>query len=205
MSGALHCRRRLVADRRGATIVEFALILPVFLGLLMGGFDLAHRLYMQSSLQGVVQKAARDSALESGTAAAQRAKLDKGVTDAVKALANSADVTINRRFYRTFADAAKADPEAWTDTNKNKKCDAGEPYEDANNNHVWDADGGDSGQGSAKDRTVYTVNVTFPHLFPFWSMLGGSDTYQATARTVLENQPYDDQQSYDEPTVRNCS
>lgn len=195
---------RLRDDRRGVALLEFALITPVFLMLLMGACDLAHRLYMQSSLQGVVQKAARDSSLESGTDAEIQAKLDQRVTNAVTSLAKSAKVTITRRFYRTFVEAEAADPESWTDTNKNKTCDAKEPYQDENNNGVWDADGGDSGQGTAKDRTVYTVSATFPHLFPFWRLLGGTASYELAARTVLENQPYSDQQSYAKPTVRNC-
>lgn len=195
---------RLRRDRRGSALLEFAFIAPVFLMLIIGGFDLAHRLYMQSSLQGVVQKAARDSSLESGTEADAQAKLDKRVTDAVLALSKTAKVTITRRFYRTFAEAAAADPESWTDTNKNGTCDAKEPYQDENNNKTWDADGGDAGQGTAKDRTVYTVAVNFPHLFKFGKYLGGAETYDVTARTVLENQPYSDQQNYAQPTVRNC-
>lgn len=196
---------QLGQDRRGATIIEFALIAPLFLTLLLGGFDVAYQLYMRASLQGVVQKAARDASLESGTEADAQAAIDKRVKDAVYALGGKSKITINRRFFRTFAEAEAADPESWTDTNKNGTCDAKEPYQDENNNKVWDADGGDSGQGTAKDRTVYTVAVKFPRLFPFWKAFGAGTTYDISARTVLENQPYSDQQSYAKPTVRNCT
>ncbi|MDB5698414.1 MAG: hypothetical protein JWN69_1218, partial [Alphaproteobacteria bacterium] len=47
--------RRLGADRRAATIVEFGLILPVMALLLMGAFDVGHTLYMTTTMQGAVQ------------------------------------------------------------------------------------------------------------------------------------------------------
>ena len=58
---------KFVNDREGTSIVEFAVISPVMFTLLFGGFDFGHTLYMQSVLQGAINKAARDSALETGT------------------------------------------------------------------------------------------------------------------------------------------
>ncbi|SFP96832.1 TadE/TadG family type IV pilus assembly protein [Sphingomonas rubra] len=194
---------RLLGDRRGATIVEFAIIAPTFLMLLIGAFDLAHQLYMISAMQGAVQKAARDSTLENGADAASQAKFDARVTRSIYNLSKSATVKINRRYYRTFQDASLADPESWTDTNNNKTCDAGEPYQDENNNKLWDKDGGDAGQGNAKDRVVYTVSANFTRMF-YWRALGIAKTYTTVARTVLQNQPYSDQQSYSAATLRNC-
>lgn len=191
-------------DRRGSTIVEFAIIAPVMGLLLLGAFDTAHSLYMRSVLQGIVQKVARDSALESGTVADQQTALDNKVRASVSAIANNATITFTRRFYRTFSDAAAAAPEAYTDTNHNGTCDQGEPYQDENNNNAWDRDGGDAGQGTAKDRTVYTVSVSYPRFFPLYKIIGGSNTTRISAATVLENQPYGDQGSYGTAVVRNC-
>lgn len=172
--------------------------------LILGAFDTAHSLYMRSVLQGIVQKVARDSALEGGTVAAQQTALDNKVRASVRAIANNATIDITRRFYRTFSAAAAAQAETWTDTNANGTCDAGEPYQDANNNNNWDDDGGDSGQGGAKDKTVYTVEMSYPRYFPLYRLIGGSNTTRISAATVLANQPYGDQGSYGTPTVRNC-
>lgn len=196
--------RRLAADRRGAAIVEFAIVAPVLLLLLLVGFDTAHSLWVRAALQGMMQKAARDSSLESGTTAGSPAALNAKVQAGVQALAINATFAFDRRFYRTFSAAAAAKAETYTDTNNNKKCDNGEPYVDANNNNVWDADGGDSGQGSAKDRVIYTVTMTYRHLFPFWNLVGMSNTASASAKTVLQNQPYGDQGVYGTATNRNC-
>lgn len=191
-------------DEAGATVVEFAMVAPVLGLVLLGAFDVAHTLYTRAALQGVVQKTARDSTLESGSDAATQATLDEKVRKQAKALANNATITITRRYYRTFSEAAAARAEVWTDTNSNGRCDAGEPYEDANRNNVWDRDGGNAGQGGAKDATLYTVSATYPRIFPLYNLVGGSRTTTITASTVLRNQPYGDQGSYGAMQVRNC-
>ncbi|MES2044334.1 MAG: TadE family protein [Pseudomonadota bacterium] len=193
----------LVRDKRGATIVEFAIVAPVLGLMLVGAFDVAHSLYMRATLQGIVQKTARDATLESADSAAQTA-LDNKVKAQVRALANNSTIVITRRFYRTFSKAAAAQAEAFTDTNHDGRCDNGEPYQDDNNNNTWDSDGGDNGEGGAKDRAVYTVTVTYPRFFPLYKFIGGATTTKIAATTILENQPYSDQNSYGTPTVRNC-
>lgn len=196
--------QRLRGDQTGATIVEFAVIAPVMSVLLLGAFDIAHTLYMRAALQGVVQKTARDSTLEDASESATQLALDAKVMTQAKALANNAQVSITRRYYRTFSDASAARAETWTDTDHDGTCNNGEPYEDANRNGTWDKDGGDGGQGGAKDAVLYTVQVRYPHMFPIYQVIGGSTQATVTASTVLKNQPYGDQGTYGAPVVRNC-
>jgi Flp pilus assembly protein TadG len=172
---------------------------------LLGAFDVGHTLYMRSVLQGIIQKVARDSALESGTDSDQQTYLDNEVKAQVRALANNSTITITRRYYRTFSDAAAAQAEPFTDTNHDGRCDNGEPYEDDNGNNVWDSDGADAGQGGAKDTVLYTVTVSYPRLFPIQNFVGGASTTTISGATVLANQPYGDQGSYATPVVRNCT
>lgn len=196
---------RLRGDQRGITIVEFAIVAPVMLLLLMGSMDLAHTLYMRASLQGVMQKAARDASLEAGAGVPRQTIIDGIVTDQVTKLANSAVVTFDRRFYRTFSEASTARAEEWTDTNGDGLCNAGEPYTDLNGNMMWDRDGSNTGQGGAKDTALYTATVEYPRLFPMATMIGLSDTVRVRASTVLRNQPYADQANRVTPVVRNCT
>jgi len=196
--------RRLIDDARGATMVEFAFVAPVMVLTLLGAFDVAHTLYMRSVLQGVVQKVGRDSALEGNDEVSAQTAIDDKVRAQVRALANNATITITRRFYKTFTRAAAAQAETWTDTNANLRCDAGEPYEDANLNSTWDADGGNAGQGGAKDAVLYTVAVTYNRMFPLYNLVNASKTTRVTAATILKNQPYDEQANYGAPVTRNC-
>lgn len=201
--------RKLHCDERGATVVEFAIVAPVMGMVLLGAFDVSHTLYMRGTLQGIVQKVARDSTLEDSADSDVQTTLDDRVKAQVKALANNATVTITRRYYRTFSQASSARAETFTDSAsgiyKNGTCDNGEPYEDANRNGSWDRDGGNSGQGGAKDAVLYTVSVSYPRFFPIYRFIGGSNTTTITGSTVLKNQPYGDQAVYGAMQVRNCT
>ncbi|OYY72153.1 TadE/TadG family type IV pilus assembly protein [Sphingomonas sp. 28-63-12] len=201
-------RQRLLSalanDRRGSSVVEFGFVAPALCLVLVGAFDTGHSLYMRAVLQGIVQKVARDSTLETNTTTDQQDLLDAKVRASVRAIANNATINITRRYYRTFSLAASAQAEAWTDTDGNGTCNNNEPFQDANLNGSWDADGGDSGQGGAKDKTLYTVSVSYPRFFPLWRFIGGSNTTRISAATVLANQPYNDQGSYGTPTVGHC-
>jgi Flp pilus assembly protein TadG len=46
--------RRLIRDRRGISAVEFAILSPVMMMMLMGFFDLAQQAYIRSVLQGAM-------------------------------------------------------------------------------------------------------------------------------------------------------
>lgn len=193
--------RKLAGDESGATLVEFGIVAPVFCLLLVGALDIAHSLYMGAVLQGVVQKTSRDSTIEGSTPSA----LDAKVSAQIRPLANNAQITFKRRYYKSFTEARAARPEEWTDLNANGKCDNNEPFVDTNENTVWDADGGNSGQGGAKDATVYTVNVKYARMLPLDGFLPVSPTVDVSATTLLRNQPFDAQKSYSAPEVRNCS
>lgn len=195
-------RRRVIADQRGATILEFAFVAPVLALLLVGAMDVGHSLYMRSVLQGVVQKAARDSGLERAEAVAVQAALDAKVKESVLVLYKNAEVETQRRYYRSFETAAAARMEPFTDTNGDGICNKNEPFEDENNNGTRDLYTGNSGQGGAKDSVVYTVTVRYPRMFPlhnFISVVPANVTLRAT--TVLQNQPYGDQTP---PSIGNC-
>lgn len=199
-------------DDRGATLTEFGLISPVLFLLLFGAFDIGHTLYVKTVLEGAVQKAARDSSLESaaGSASTVRDAIDKAVRDQLMPFDRSATISFNRRFYRTFTDAAAAKREEFNDTPTgpfaNGVCDNGETFTDINNNGAWDADGGDSiNRAGARDNVVYTVSIEYPRLFPLDAFIDVPEAQRLTASTVLANQPYGDQESYDAPTTGTCT
>ncbi len=177
--------RKLGCDRRGVTLVEFALVAPVMLLMLMGLGDMLYQTYAQSILNGELQKAARDSGIEGG--AANTATIDAKVQNAVKKIAPNATFTSTRKSYDTFSEVA---PEPFTDSNGNGVRDPGECFTDENGNGIWDQDPGTSGQGGASAVTVYTMTATYPRLFPVAGLLGWPTTQTISATTLLKNQPY---------------
>jgi Flp pilus assembly protein TadG len=187
----------LAADPRGATIVEFAIVAPVMIALLMGLGDLLYQSYLQSILDGAVQKAGRDSSLEAS--ATSQTALDDKVEAMVKTIAKQATVSYNRRSYSTFA---LIKPEYFVDTNNDGVRQPTECFDDTNSNKQWDADPGRVSQGGANDVTRYTVTAVYPRLFPVAKLLGFASTGTLTSTTLLKNQPYKTQTGYS--IVRVC-
>src|SRR4029077_16914007 len=54
------------ARRRGQSLVEFALVLPIFLLLIMGVIDAGRLVYMNSTLSNAAREGARTGAVEAG-------------------------------------------------------------------------------------------------------------------------------------------
>ncbi len=187
MIGAM--AKRLRQDSKGTTLIEFAIIAPAFLVMLMAVFDLGYRAFIHSTLQGAVHKAARDGTLENGGAAAS--SLDAKVRNLVSPLVANGTWTFDRKNYQSFTRAGAQ--EKFTDTDGDSIRDATECFQDENANGVWDADSGQSGQGGADDITKYNVKIEFPRIFPLYGMLGWSANQTVQATTVIRNQPFDTQ------------
>lgn len=179
----------LLRNSDGATLVEFGLLAPTLLIMLLGMFEMGYNYYMQSLLQGSIQKAARVSTIEG--AYTVQATIDANVTAAVHEIVPNATVSFDRASYANFQDVRQ--PEDFTDVNEDGSCNDGEPFEDANGNGLWDADRGSSGQGGARDAVLYKVTVSYPRAFGVHKLIGLSDEFTTSASTVLRNQPYDSQ------------
>lgn len=191
--------QQIAACSAGATIVEFALVVPLFLMLVMAIFDAGMGLYANSVLQGAMQKVGREFSLED--AMSNRARLEGFVTAQVTTVAPGAQVSFARQSYFDFSDIGRA--EQFDDINANGRCDNNEPFEDVNGNASWDADRGKDGFGGARDAMVLTATVRYRRLFPLTAFLGGSDRLVLRASSVLRNQPYDEQNRV--ATLENCS
>jgi len=193
--------RALSGDSRGVTLVEFAIVGPVLILMIMGLFDIAHTQYTSSVLYGAMQKAGRDLTLEN--AAGRQTTIDTAVADQVRAvMPNGATVTVQKLSHSEFSDVRM--PEEFTDQNADRICNRNEPYVDTNNNGRWDADRGKSGIGGARDVVVYETTVTYPRMFAMFGLAGLPQNVTLKAATVLRNQPFDEQTGRT-TTVRNCA
>ena len=193
---------RLSHDERGVTVIEFALIAPVLMLMLMGLFDLSFNMYTTEMLQGAIQHASRNSSMEG--AAGREAALDAIVTKAVRAVSPNAVLAFDRKSYASFTDAGR--PEDYTDVDNSGTCNNGEPFEDANGNGTWDTSTGTAGFGGARDAVLYTVTVTYKRPFPVAGFIPGqSNDFTLSASSVLRNQPYGQQAAAAAPVTGNCT
>jgi Flp pilus assembly protein TadG len=193
-------RRTFWCDQSGGPAVEFAMIFPVAIVLMLGLGDLAFQGYVQSVLTGAVQKAGRDATIQGKGIDSETAKLDANVINAVHAVSPSATFVATRSNYDNYEAVG---PEPFVDGNNDGLCNNGESYSDYNADGSWDSNPGSSGEGGASDVTLYKVTVTYKRLFPVASLIGWSATQTLTASTLLKNQPYQTQ-TVVAPAKKNC-
>ncbi len=193
---------RLRRNERGAALLEFAFVAPVFIVMAMGALDIGYRVYLQSVITGTVEAVARQSAVGGMTTTQVDNEIIKNVKLVLPASArsNPQSIQITKKSYDNFS--AVGNPEKITsDTAPVGSYNVGDCYEDANRNNVYDASGGSTGIGGAEDVIYYQVDVTFPRLFPMAGLLGWSTNQSSTVKTIVRNQPYGAQAT---PPVR-CS
>ena len=177
--------RGIAVEERGATVVEFAIILPTLCILLLAALDLGYRAYAASVLQGALHEAARMATVGGRTPD----DIDARVRLRLSNFARYATVTINTSSYLDYAGVRT--PERITqDTAPTGQFNAGDCFEDANGNGSYDLDRGRTGLGNADDIVRYQVTMTFARIVPLGQLLGWSNTQTITADTVLRNQPF---------------
>lgn len=186
--------RRFRRAQSGVAAVEFALVGPIFLLLLLGIMDYSWQMYAKQVLQGAVAEAARASTLERN--ALDQSALDTEVERLVKEVMASAELSFSRKAYEGYDKVGK--PENFTDSNYNGRYDTGECFEDVNGNGSWDTDRGRSGNGGADDVVLYEVTMRFKRILPVWKMLDQPQEIDLRSSTVLRNQPFATQGSSSE-------
>lgn len=182
--------RRLGADESGITIVEFGLIAPTFLLLLIGTMDIGQMVYAQSVLNGAVQTAAREASLEGGSTD----EADALVLDRVEHIMPGVELDTERTSYYDFADIGRA--EKWNDADNNGICNDEEAYTDENANGQWDEEIGVEGNGGANDVVIYTVRATYEPVFKVPFMPEAWETRTLVSTAVKKNQPFANQENY---------
>ncbi|MBW6529705.1 pilus assembly protein [Sphingomonas sp. RRHST34] len=180
----------LLRDRRGATVIEFALILPVVLSAVCGTIELGHMLVARMVLDGAVVEAARvATASVDNSQAARDTVMRQSITTAMSSfpLATGQQMSIDTR---VFADFSTAYPEVYADANRNGKYDLGETFTDRNKNGKWDPatpiTGTMGGAGDVLSITVrYPKKVLFGFLGTQWAM---GSLINLSATTVVRNE-----------------
>jgi Flp pilus assembly protein TadG len=187
---------RLLGSTRGSTMIEFALVAPLLILMLLGGLEVGHTMYVRSALVGALQKAARDISLEGASAGARQNAISASVAEAIHQIIPGASVTLASKSYRDYRNVA--DPaEEYNDANHDGRCDNGEAFVDSNRNGSWDLDGAVFGRGNARDVVLLIATVSYNRL-GLTTLLTAAPRTVLTAKTLIRNQPND--QQADPPT-----
>lgn len=179
--------RRLARSTRGATAVEFALVLPVLLLMTVGTIEMAIVLFIGSSMEAAVFDASRYGITGGEDGISRDERVLSIVADRTYGLLDMTKVDLDTLVYSSFADIGK--PEPWTDANGNGAWDAGEPWTDVNGNAVWDADMGAAGLGGPSDIVVYRLTYDWGVVTPMMAEIVGGSVHHVSSIAV-RNEPY---------------
>jgi len=187
--------KKLIGDRRGATVLEFALVIPVVCTLLAGGFELGYRVYLNAVVQGALLEASRRASIGD----ASESQIENIVKYRVGILSNASNVkSVKKENFYNFSNVGKPEKLKF-DKNSNGVYDSADDcYEDANNNNQYDSVS-NNGLGTADDIVRYTVIVEYPNIMPVRRLFGWGAKQTIMASTVLRNQPFTSRMM---PTVR---
>lgn len=192
---------RLLRDERGIAATEFALIAPVFILMIMAMFDMAHMTYARATFDGIVQRAARASSLETADTAAADTMVYNNVKILLPAIVRS-DMTTTRMSYYDFADIKRPE-KLEEDKNNNGECNTGDKYLDENNNNTFDKDIGKDGNGGAGDVVMYTATIEYKPVLRVPFLPSAWSKRKLTATAVKKNQPFANQTAYSS-TKKTC-
>lgn len=178
-------KRDLRKDAKGATGVEFAMVLPPLCILILGLLDLSYRSYVGSVVQGALFEAARLATVGDKTGQ----QIDDHIRARLKEFSHNATVTINKKSYYDFTGVKR--PEViTTDTDPKGSFNQGDCFKDENGNKAYDQDRGKSGLGGSDDIVNYEIVMTYPRLIPMGSWFGMGRYMTVKASTPLRNQPF---------------
>lgn len=180
----------LIRNRRGVTVVEFALISPVMMMMICGTIEIGHLMFARAVLEGAVVEAARAATASMESSEDARATVVRDtIVNAMSSFPTVAgkNVTVTTKVYRDFSTTT---PENFTDKNANGVYDKGEDFIDRNANGKWDPAIQIPGKfGGPGDVVSYTAE--FPKQMLFGSMtasLGISPEINLVATTVVRNE-----------------
>ena len=181
--------RQLRDDTRGATLMEFGLIILPLCLFIMGVGDLGYQSYLRSVAQGVLDRAARAASV--GTL--NKDQIDAYIDSQMQAInAKNGTTSVVKKSYYNFSRVEK--PEKITsDTAPLGSFNQGDCFEDSNGNGTYDMSAGAIGLGGADDIVFYEVTVKMPRLFPMAKLLGWDPEQKATAKATIRNQPWSNQ------------
>lgn len=188
MTNLFYSWPRLVSNNSGATITEFALIFPVFAGMICGFLEFAQWAYVKAATTGAIEQVARSAGV--GGAAVVPAVFEAKVETLVKKISKNATFVWDPKSYYQFSGIDK--PEKLTsDQDGDGNYDAGDCWQDLNPNLVYDATPGQAGVGGADDIVFYKVTVSFTPLIPISGFFPGVPTTRTVnASTIVKRQPY---------------
>lgn len=181
------CPRRFFNDRKGAAAVQFAVLAPALLLLIVGSFEVALLLFVAGTMESAVLAASRAGVTgftEDGVSREERIR--DIIIDRTLGFVDMDETVINTLVYASFDQIGQ--PEPFTDDNSNGVHDGGEAFNDVNGNGQWDDDMGTAGLGGPGDIVLYDIEYETGALTRFFEPIFGRIVHRAAV--AVRNEPF---------------
>lgn len=179
----------LARCQNGVTAIEFALIAPVFILLVMGIIEFSLIMFTSAVMESATNNTSRlgKTGYVPGAETREQEIIDT-VAARTQGLLDPAKIAVSTTVYSNFNDVGQPEPCV---SPAQPPCGGtpGVNFIDVNGNGQWDADMGAAGLGNPGDVVVYTVSYPWPIMTPVMRGILGN-TYLITARDVVRNEPY---------------
>jgi hypothetical protein len=176
----------LASDARGDAAVQFALLAPALLLLVIGTFEFAVTLFVSGALEAAVLAASRSGVTgftQEGVTREERIR--QIIDERTLGFVDMDEATIRTLIYGSFEDIGR--PEPFTDGNRNGRPDPGE-YTDVNGNGQWDDDMGRAGLGGPDDIVLYEVEYATVGMTGLMRPILGRIIHRAAV--AVRNEPF---------------
>lgn len=192
-----HSRQRFVTLRRdeeGATIIEFAIVAPVFFVLMLGVIEFGLIGFHQMALDSAVAATARQASLGiSGSAPDRATYVRQEIASKMTGLINSSQLTVAANV--VSAGGVPGSPDiCLEDANLPRvggPCPVGAPFQDVNGNGVYDGAVPPLSLGNAGDTVELVAYLPWRVTIPFMrDFFGSNGTLMLSAATVVRNEPF---------------
>lgn len=182
--------KRLARHEDGIAALEFAIISPVLMLLVMGTMEVALILTAQVLMESATYSASRVGKTgQVATDSTREATIKNEIARIGGLLMEPSKIVVTSTYYNNFDEIEK--PEPFEDNNSNGKRDNGEPFTDWNGNGKYDLVSGDAGYGAREKVVVYTSSYDWTLFTPLISRFLGTDGKMTiSARAVVRNEPY---------------
>lgn len=189
--GRTYRRKAVASGRRGVAAVDFALVAPPLLLLLVGIFEVALLFTGNVLLQAGASNAARAGITGRVPAGLAREEaIREAVAEATGPLLDPARLRIETMVYPSFGSIGR--PEPWDDLDGNGRRDPGEPFDDVNGNGTWDADMGAPGAGGASEVVLYRLTYDWNPVVPMIrALLPGDGVITLRTSLAIRNEPFE--------------
>jgi Flp pilus assembly pilin Flp len=181
----------LTRDERGASVMEFGLLVVPLCLVLLGMLDMGYQMYLRSSLQGALNDVARAAVVQNpnlGSAGTVQDRVEQGLASRMAGLGNVApDVRMGSFESYTQVNVPE---KLLNDANSNGEVDPGDCWLDVQENGTHDINPEQGDLGGSDDVVVFRASMTVPRIVPLVGLAGLPEDYDINVEAAVRRQPF---------------